>query len=149
MHRPDSVDRLRRIVHSATQVRALGCGHSFNAIADTPGDLLLLDGLPRGLSIDPTRSTVTVASGMRYTELAKELSLAGFALSNMASIPDISIAGACATATHGSGDAQPGVGRIRGRNEARHSGRGPWSSCGGKTQTHFAARWSRSVLLAS
>ena len=40
---------------------------------------------------------MTVTSGMSYTELAEELSRAGFALSNMASIPDISIAGACAT----------------------------------------------------
>jgi alditol oxidase len=43
---------------------------------------------------------------MTYTELAEGLHGAGFALANMASIPDISIAGACETGTHGSGDDQ-------------------------------------------
>lgn len=106
VHQPESVDSLRRIVHGSRHVRALACGHSFSRVADTTGDLVLLDGLPKTLTIDPTDSTVTVASGMSYTELAEELSRAGFALSNMASIPDISIAGSCATGTHGSGDTQ-------------------------------------------
>ncbi len=106
VHKPESVDSLRRIVHGGKQMRALGRGHSFSGIADTTGDSVLLDNLPKTLTIDPTNSTVTVASGMSYTDLAEALSRAGFALSNMASIPDISIAGACATGTHGSGDAQ-------------------------------------------
>ena len=106
VHKPESVDRLRRIVEAGKQIRALGSGHSFSRIADTTGDLVLLDGLPKTLTIDATNSTVTVASSMRYTELAEDLSRAGFALSNMASIPDVSIAGACATGTHGSGNAQ-------------------------------------------
>ena len=105
VHKPKSVDSLRRIVHDARQIRALGSGHSFSGIADTTGDSVILDNLPKTLTIDPTNSTVTVASGMSYTELAEALSRAGFALSNMASIADISIAGACATGTHGSGDA--------------------------------------------
>lgn len=106
IHKPESVDSLRRTVHGGRQIRALGYGHSFSGIADTTGDLVILDNLPKTLTIDQTNSTVTVASGMSYTELAEELSRAGFALSNMASIPDISIAGACATGTHGSGDVQ-------------------------------------------
>lgn len=106
VHKPKSVDSLRQLVHGSRQIRALGCGHSFSGIADTTGDLVLLTGLPKALIIDPTRNTVTVASCMSYTELVEQLSRAGFALSNMASIPDISIAGACATGTHGSGDDQ-------------------------------------------
>ena len=43
---------------------------------------------------------------MNYTEIVLELQRAGYALANMASIPEISIAGACATGTHGSGDDQ-------------------------------------------
>lgn len=105
VHRPESIDSLRRIVRGARHARALGCGHSFTRVADSPGDLVILDSLPEYLIIDKTNSTVTVASGTSYTVLAEALSRAGFALSNMASIPDISIAGACATATHGSGDA--------------------------------------------
>ena len=41
---------------------------------------------------------------MRYGELCGPLDAAGFALHNLASLPHISVAGACATATHGSGD---------------------------------------------
>ena len=104
--RPASIDGLRRIVDGSDQLKALGRGHSFNGIADTAGDLVLLDSLPKTLSIDLANSTVTVSSSMSYTELAVELHRAGFALANMASIPDISIAGACATGTHGSGDEQ-------------------------------------------
>src|SRR6266480_1953528 len=40
---------------------------------------------------------------MRYGELAPYLHENGYALHNLASLPHISIAGACATATHGSG----------------------------------------------
>jgi xylitol oxidase len=104
VHRPQSIDSLRRIVSDSNRIKALGCGHSFNGIADTDGDLVLLDGLPKTLTIDPINSTVTVASGMTYTELTAGLHHAGFALANMASIPQISVAGACATGTHGSGD---------------------------------------------
>jgi alditol oxidase len=105
-HIPESVDSLRRIVENSNRIRALGSGHSFSGIADTDHDLISLTGLPRLLTIDSTNSTVTVGSGTTYTELAKELHGAGFALANMASISSISIAGACATGTHGSGNDQ-------------------------------------------
>ena len=106
LHRPDTVDDLRRMVARSGGIRALGSGHSFSRIVDTAGDLVLMDGLPHELRIDPANSTVTVSAGMRYRELSRELDKAGFALANMASIPDLSIAGACATGTHGSGDDQ-------------------------------------------
>ncbi len=48
---------------------------------------------------------VRVAGGVRYGELAQQLDSAGYAVRNMASLPHISVAGSCATATHGSGDA--------------------------------------------
>ena len=106
VHRPDSIDSLCRIVAGCRRIRALGFGHSFTAIADTTDDLVLLDGLPETVIIDPATLTATVAAGMSYTVLAEELHRAGFALTNLASIPDISIAGACATGTHGSGNDQ-------------------------------------------
>ena len=104
--RPESLDTLRHIVGGSRRVRPLGRGHSFSGIVDGADDLVLLDGLPKMLEIDSTNSTVRVTSGMTYTELAEGLHRAGFALANTASIPDISIAGACATGTHGSGDEQ-------------------------------------------
>jgi xylitol oxidase len=102
---PTSVDELRRIVAASPRIRALGTGHSFNTIADTTGDLVSLANLPATIEIDPAGSTVSVAAGVRYGELAVALQRAGFALHNMASLPHISVAGAVATGTHGSGDA--------------------------------------------
>ena len=103
VHRPSTVDELRRIVGGAEQVRALGSGHSFNEIADTTGDLVTLDGLPPELSIDRAAGTATVAAGLRYADICEQIHAAGFALPNLASLPHISVVGACATATHGSG----------------------------------------------
>ena len=104
VHHPASVDELRTIVASASTIHALGSRHSFNGIADS-GELILLDHLDTGIEIDRKASTVTASGGMRYGELAQALERAGLALHNMASLPHISIAGAIATATHGSGDA--------------------------------------------
>lgn len=104
VHRPESVEEVRRVVAGSRRVRALGSGHSFSLVADTSGDLVRLDGLPPLVEIDTARSTVTVGAGMRYAEVAAELHRNGFALPNMASLPHISVAGSCATGTHGSGD---------------------------------------------
>jgi xylitol oxidase len=106
IHRPDSLDELRRIVADSTHIRAAGGGHSFSRIIDTTGELVRLDGLPRTVEIDAQHSTATVSAGMRYAEVAAELHRAGFALGNLASLPHISVGGSCATGTHGSGDTQ-------------------------------------------
>jgi xylitol oxidase len=55
------------------------------------------------MTIDAERSTVTVAAGLRYGEVASYLDAHGYALHNLGSLPHISVAGACATGTHGSG----------------------------------------------
>ena len=103
-HRPSSVPELQHLVASGRQVRALGTRHSFNRLADTPGDLVSLAGLPRVIEVDTTNASVTVGAGLVYGELAAELNAAGRALRNLASLPHISVAGACATGTHGSGE---------------------------------------------
>ena len=105
LHRPSSLDELREIVAGADRIRALGSGHSFNRIADTEHDLVSVAGLPPRVDIDAERGTATVAAGMRYGEVATALQAAGYALPNLASLPHISVAGAVATGTHGSGDA--------------------------------------------
>ncbi|MDT0345884.1 FAD-binding protein [Streptomyces litchfieldiae] len=109
VHRPAALDELRKIVAGAARVRALGTGHSFNRVADTDGDLVRVDGLPRRVEIDAERSAVTVGAGLRYAEVAAELHAAGFALANLASLPHISVAGSVATGTHGSGDGRRGL----------------------------------------
>src|SRR5688500_4594057 len=103
-HLPETVEQVRDLVVAASRVHALGAAHSFNDIADTPGDLISLDRLNRVLSIDPDRRTVTFEAGIRYGELCAALYAAGFAIHNTASLPHISVAGACSTSTHGSGD---------------------------------------------
>jgi len=105
VHRPSSVPELQRLVAHGDRVRALGSGHSFSPVADTRGDLVSVAGLPPLIETDSTRGTVMVSAGLRYGELAVELNKAGRALANLASLSHISVAGACATGTHGSGNA--------------------------------------------
>src|SRR5829696_8769003 len=101
---PTSVDELRALVARATSVRALGSRHSFNDVADTDGDLISLAQMPRVIEVDRDARTVTVDGGIRYGDLCRPLDACGLALHNLASLPHISVAGAVATGTHGSGD---------------------------------------------
>nr|WP_078495739.1 FAD-binding protein [Streptomyces xiaopingdaonensis] len=107
--RPESVDKLRRIVAESTRVRVLGARHSFSGLLPTSGRLVSLDRLPPSVEIDAGSQTATVSAGMRYTDVAAALQRAGYALANLASLSDITVAGACATGTHGSGDTQQGL----------------------------------------
>lgn len=104
IHRPVSVDDVRSLVARSSRVRAIGARHSFSGIADSPGDLIDLSGIDPGFVIDAKRETVTVGGGTNYGVLAAHLHRAGWALHNMASLPHVSVAGAIATGTHGSGD---------------------------------------------
>jgi alditol oxidase len=101
IHRPDSVDSVRRLVAAADKVRPLGTAHSFSTIADTDGDLISVAEVETEPVLDG--DTVTVGGGIRYGELARWLTARGYALHNLGSLPHISVAGACATGTHGSG----------------------------------------------
>ncbi|OUE25345.1 D-arabinono-1,4-lactone oxidase [Clavibacter michiganensis] len=99
---PTSVEELRAIVRDAPRIRVLGSRHSFNDIADS--DVLVsLAELPADLVIDRDASTATFSAGLAYGKLAELLGEEGLAIHNLASLPHISVAGAIATATHGSG----------------------------------------------
>lgn len=102
---PSSVAELQQVLPTLSQVKALGARHSFNSIADTPGTQISLARFQsKSLdTADPGYPTVTVGAGVTYGELAPWLYAQGFAVPNLASLPHISIVGACATATHGSG----------------------------------------------
>jgi xylitol oxidase len=104
VHSPGSVAELQELVAGSDRIRTLGSGHSFSRIADTTGDLVSVAGLPQAVRIDPHAATVTVSGGMRYGEVTGQLDEVGFALPNLGSLPHISIAGACSTGTHGSGN---------------------------------------------
>ncbi|MBQ0903912.1 FAD-binding protein [Micromonospora sp. U21] len=102
-HRPTTTDELRRLVAGSARIRAVGTGHSFNRFGDTAGDLVTLAGLPPAIDVDADRARVTVTGALRYGDVARRLHAQGYALANLASLPHISVAGAVATATHGSG----------------------------------------------
>ena len=104
IHRPSTLEQVQEIVAAAGRVRALGSRHSFNDIADAT-DLVTLSGLPADVVLDRAAGTVSFGAGLTYGELAVALDAEGMALHNLASLPHISVAGAVATATHGSGDA--------------------------------------------
>jgi alditol oxidase len=104
LHRPPTLDALRELVAGASRLRVLGSRHSFNAIPDS-AELVSLDGLPADVEIDAERRQVSFGGSLRYGDLARILDEHGWALHNLASLPHISVAGAVATATHGSGDA--------------------------------------------
>ena len=67
--------------------------------------MVTLEGIDQDIVIDRDAQTVTVNPGIRYGDLARALEREGLAIHNMASLPHISVGGAVATATHGSGDA--------------------------------------------
>jgi xylitol oxidase len=104
LHRPRTLEQLQEIVAGARRLRVLGSRHSFNDIADSE-ELVALDGLPAEVVVDRAAGSVSLSAWLRYGELAGALAAEGVALQNLASLPHISVAGAVATATHGSGDA--------------------------------------------
>ena len=112
IHHPRTVEELQEIVARSPRIRALGTRHCFNDIADDPAALVALDGLEVAPEIDEAARTVTVTGGTRYGTLAQHLHPAGWAVHNLASLPHISVAGAVATATHGSGDRSPNLAAV-------------------------------------
>lgn len=103
LHAPRSVEELQELMAVAPAIRVLGSRHSFSDIADSQA-LVSLAALPGGIVVDRSASRASVPGAIRYGELAGDLARAGLALANMASLPHISVAGAIATATHGSGE---------------------------------------------
>lgn len=101
--RPSSIDEAAQVVADADRVHGLGTRHAFNDVADTPGTLLDLTGIPTDLVVDAEHRTVTLGAGTRYGDVAADIDRAGFALHNTGSLPHISVGGAVATGTHGSG----------------------------------------------
>ncbi|MES1147515.1 MAG: FAD-binding protein [bacterium] len=100
---PRTEEELQHWVAVNPKLRALGTRHSFNQIADSKHLLLSLEHLNKIAEPEPLTQTVTVQGGVTYSQLAKFLHSRGWALHNLASLPHISVAGAVATATHGSG----------------------------------------------
>ena len=107
VERPGTEDELVAIVQRAAEagrtVKAVGAGHSFTSIACTDGTQIDLSGYQRVLHVDQVRMQVTVQAGITVAALNHALAERGMALENIGDIAYQSIAGATATATHGTG----------------------------------------------
>ena len=104
LHPANSLERVQEFVRRQTKLKVLGTRHCFNDIADSTQSLLSLKPMDKVVALDPGAHTVTVEAGVTYGQLCPYLDGRGFALHNLASLPHISVAGACSTATHGSGE---------------------------------------------
>src|SRR6267378_876916 len=99
-----SAEEVRDFVRKQSRMKVLGTRHCFNTIADSKDYLLSVKELNEAVAVDPAAHTVTVDAGITYGKLSPVLHEKGWALHNLASLPHISVAGACTTATHGSGE---------------------------------------------
>ncbi|WP_123812825.1 D-arabinono-1,4-lactone oxidase [Myceligenerans xiligouense] len=106
--RPGTPQELSDLIRGTDRVKALGSRHSFCDVADTTGTHVLLDAYDDGrpaVVVDPGSGVASLRAGLLYGQAGAALLGQGRALRTMASLPHISLAGAIATATHGSGDA--------------------------------------------
>ena len=103
LHLPKTVEEVQQVVKSCNKLKALGARHSFNGIADSTENQISLKNLDQ-MALDPKSRTVAVGAGVTYGQLAPYIDGQGYAVHNLASLPHISVAGACATGTHGSGN---------------------------------------------
>ncbi len=103
LHEPTSVDDVVNLVSKLDKQKALGSRHCFNNIADSPQHQISLKNLNKVIAVDEAKKTITIEGGVRYGDFSESLHEKGYALHNLASLPHITVAGACATATHGSG----------------------------------------------
>ena len=104
---PESEEQVAAAVERAAAagrpVRVAGAGHSFSDIVLTDGHLMRLDRMNRVLSADPGTRLATVQAGASIHELGPALAEHGLALENQGDVDPQAVAGAIATATHGTG----------------------------------------------
>lgn len=99
-----SLGQVQEFIKREKSLKVLGTQHCFNKIADSTHQFLSLKEMDKVVALDTEARRVTVEGGVTYGRLCPYLDSKGWALHNLASLPHISIAGACSTATHGSGE---------------------------------------------
>ncbi len=103
-------DEVVRAIREATGgVRVAGAGHSFTPVVETSGTLLDLAAMRGVISTDADRQRVTALPATLIHDFYEPLWEAGLALRNQGDIDTQQIAGAVATATHGSGIGNPSL----------------------------------------
>ncbi len=103
LYTANTVEEVTTLVKKYKKLKTLGTRHCFNTIADSKDNFISLKPMNKVIGIDSAAQTVTVEAGINYGQLCPYLEGKGLALHNLASLPHISVAGACTTATHGSG----------------------------------------------
>ena len=105
--RPTSEDELAQTISEASArglpIRAAGSGHSFTDIACTDGLLIDTSGMQRLIDADRDSGILTVQAGITLHALGPQNARHGLGLENQGDIDAQSLAGALATATHGTG----------------------------------------------
>src|SRR5574341_1943863 len=86
-HQPETIEEIQELVIRSNKLKALGTRHSFNDIADSPGDLISLEHFDQVVGLERERRTGAVEPGIRYGQLARWLHGEGYALHNLASLP--------------------------------------------------------------
>jgi len=97
------VEALDRAAGARYKVRVAGAGHSFSEAVLTDGMLISLERMKRVLDVDRDSGLVRVQAGIALRELNHALDAHGLAVENLGDIDAQSLAGATATATHGTG----------------------------------------------
>lgn len=104
---PSTLEELRQSILEAKaggyKIRVIGSLHSLNELCKTSGMQIYTDKLDKILEIDKALLTVKVEGGIKIKNLLESLAKEGLTLPNQGYIEEQSIAGAIATATHGSG----------------------------------------------
>ncbi len=103
--RPTSAAEIQDAVREAAgrggTVRAVGTGHSFTPLAACDDVVVLPQGLPDALDLDPATEVVTISGGTGLRRLSPELLARGRALPVLGDIDAQSAVGATQTGTHG------------------------------------------------
>src|SRR4051794_21607082 len=98
---PEIAAAIRRAGAAGQPLRVAGSGHSFTDAACTDGTMLSLRRMNRVLRVDG--DLVQVEAGITLRDLGPALAERGLAMENLGDVDAQSLAGAIATATHGTG----------------------------------------------
>jgi L-gulonolactone oxidase len=102
-YQPETEEEIIELVKKNDTIRVVGTGHSWSAICINTTALVNFDHYNKVLQLDKEKQQVTVQPGIKLWQLNDYLAKEGFALANLGSIDEQSLAGVISTATHGSG----------------------------------------------
>ncbi|MGR3758511.1 D-arabinono-1,4-lactone oxidase [Roseobacteraceae bacterium NS-SX3] len=107
--RPGTLEALRAALAGAARLRPAGAGHSFTPLVAGGDTVLRLDRIGAGPVLECEGTTAWVDANARLKALSPALAGQGLAFRNLGDINVQTLAGAAATATHGTGQDLPCV----------------------------------------